>query len=129
VVSPNLVVPGSNFTVIVTTTAPSAIAPRTLRHPRSPGPQVLLMLAVLMAAVAWTIRGSRQGRGSRRRVFLPLAAGLLPALALAGCGGATFSGNSNHGTPAGTYTITVTGTVGSGSAALSHSVPLTLTVS
>jgi hypothetical protein len=129
VVSPNSVAPGSNFTVIVTTTAPSAIAPRTLPHLRWPGPQALLMLAVLLAAIAWTIRGSRQGRASRRRAFLPLAAGLLLALALAGCGGATFSGNSNHGTPAGTYTITVTGTAGSGSAALSHSVPLTLTVS
>jgi hypothetical protein len=100
-----------------------------LPQPRLPRPQALLMLAVLLAAIAWTIRGSRQGRASRRRAFLPLAAGLLLALALGGCGGATFSGNSNHGTPAGTYTITLTGKAGSGSTALTHSVTLILTVS
>jgi hypothetical protein len=129
VVSPNSVAPGSNFTVLVTTTAPSAIALRTLPQPRLPRPQALLMLAVLLASIAWAIAGSRQARASRRTAFLPLAAGLLLALALAGCGEATFSGNSNHGTPAGTYTITLTGTAGSGSTALTHSVTLTLTVS
>jgi hypothetical protein len=129
VVSPNSVAPGNNFTVLVTTTAPSAIAPRIFPQPRLPRPQALLMLAVLLAGIVWTIRGSRQGRVSRRRVFLPLAAGLLLALALAGCGGGSVGGNSNHGTAAGTYNLTVTGTVGSGSTALSNSVTLKLTVS
>jgi hypothetical protein len=36
---------------------------------------------------------------------------------------------ANPGTPAGTYNLTVTGTTGSGSSALSHNVTLTLTVS
>jgi len=58
--------------------------------------------------------------------MVPLASGLLLTLALAGCGGGT---PSNPGTPAGTYTLTVTGSMGSGSATLSHSVMLTLTVS
>jgi hypothetical protein len=129
VVSPNSVAPGGKFTVLVTTTAPSAIAPRTLPQPRLPGPPALLLLAVLLACVAWTLRASRQVRASRRTVFLPLAVGLLLALALAGCGAGSTGGNSNHGTPPGTYPLTVTGTVGSGSTVLSHSVTLTLTVS
>jgi hypothetical protein len=60
--------------------------------------------------------------------MVPLASGLLLALVLAGCGGGP-STTSNPGTPAGTYTLTVTGSMGSGSAALSHIVKLTLTVS
>ena len=51
------------------------------------------------------------------------------ALALASCGhGGPVSG-SNHGTPTGTYNLQVTGTFTSGSAAVSHSITLTLDVS
>jgi hypothetical protein len=60
--------------------------------------------------------------------MVPLASGLLLTLALAGCGGSA-SVTHNPGTPAGTYTLTVTGSTGSGSATLSHSVTLKLTVS
>ena len=127
-VSPNSVAPGSNFTVIVATTAPSATAPRTFPPARFPGPQALMMLAAFLAALAWTIRRWRQDGASRRRTLLaPLAAGLLLALALAACGGR--ASNYYPGTPPGTYTVTVTGTVGSGSTALSRTLTLTLTVS
>jgi hypothetical protein len=128
-VSPNPATPGGNVTVTVATTAPSAIAPRTLPQPRLPRPQALMMLAMLLAGVAWTLRVSRQARASRRTVLLPFAAGLLLALALAGCGGGGSSPPTNRGTPPGAYALTVTGTVGSGSTAVSHSVKLTLTVS
>ncbi|MGA9056270.1 MAG: SBBP repeat-containing protein [Terriglobia bacterium] len=130
-VSPNPAPSGSNITVTVTTTAPSASAPRTLPppRPRLPGPQALLMLAAFLAGVAWTARAWREVRPSRRRtVLLPLAAGLLLALGLAGCGGGG-GGSHNPGTPAGTYFLTVTGTAGSGSTARSHSLILTLNVS
>ncbi len=134
-VSPSSVAPGSNITVTVTTTAPSASAPRTVPpiQPRLPGPQTLLMLAVLLAGIAWTIRGwGKVGASRRRTALMPLAAGLLLVLAVAACGGGGGGGgggSSNPGTPAGTYTVTVTATVGSGSTALSHSVTLTLNVS
>ncbi len=44
-------------------------------------------------------------------------------------GGGGGNSNSNLGTPAGDYTIVVTGSVGPGSSADSHSINLTLTVS
>jgi uncharacterized repeat protein (TIGR03803 family) len=128
-VSPSPATPGSNVTVTVTTTAPSVLAPRTFRPPRLPGPQALLVLAMLLACIAWALRGSRQVRAGWRAVFLPLAAIMVLALALAGCGGGKSSTPTNTGTPAGTYTITVTGTSGSGSTAVSHTMSLTLTVS
>jgi len=144
VAAPDSVAPGSNFTIIVTTTAPSAMPPRTPPQPCLPGPQALIVLAMLLAGIAWTLRAQPQPfrrslpsaqtgeRGSIStiwwKLFLPLAAGLLLALALAGCGGGV-APNSNHGTPVGTYTLTVKGTAGSGSATISHSVTLTLNVS
>jgi len=132
-VSPNPGMPGSNITVTVSTTAGSTLAPRILPPPRLPGSLTVLALALLLASAAWAVRARREVEPSRRRrVFVPLAAGLLFALALAGCGGGGSSSSSpppNQGTPAGTYNLTVTGTVGSGSTAVSHSMTLTLTVS
>jgi hypothetical protein len=105
------------------------ISPRTFPPPRLPGPQALLVLGMLLACIAWTLRASRRPRANWRTVFLPLAAGLLLALGFAGCGGGGPAPNSNHGTPTGTYNLTVTGTVSSSSATVSHSVTLTLNVS
>ena len=123
---------GTNVTVTVPTTAPSASAPRS-RHlppvpPLLPGPSTLAMLAVLLAGITQAVRGYRHLGATRRVAFLTLAAGLLLALALAGCGGGP-TPPSNPGTPPGTYSLTVTGSFGSGSSALSHSVTLTLKVS
>jgi hypothetical protein len=142
-VSPSTLTPGSsatNITATVTTTAASLSAPRS-RHippvrPLLPGPGGLVILALALAVLAWTVRRWRQPAGvSRRRAaFLTLAAGLLLTLALAACGGGGGGGGGSGptpipGTPAGTYPLTVTGTAGSGSSALSHSMTLTLTVS
>jgi hypothetical protein len=113
--------------VTVSTTAGSTLAPRILPPPRLPGSLTVLALALLLASAAWALRAG----GQRRRVFVPLAATLLFALALAGCGGggSSSSGPPPQGTQPGTYNLTVTGTVGSGSTAVSHSMTLTLTVS
>jgi len=139
-VSPNPVTAGSsatNITVSVTTTAPSLSVPRSRplppAPPLSPGLRGLLMLALVLALMAWAIGRRKQLGVSRwRSTMVPLASGLLLALALAaGCGGGSSVSPPppNLGTPAGTYTLTVTGSAGSGSSALSHSVTLTLTVS
>ena len=127
VVSPNSVVPGNNFSVIITTTATTAHAPPTLPLPHFPRPHVLLVPAALLACLAWAIRASRRGKASRWALYLPLGAGLLLVLALAGCGGSPAI--TQYGTPAGSYTVTLTGTAGAGSAAVSHTLKLTLNVS
>jgi hypothetical protein len=127
--SPNPANPGSNVTVTVNTTAPSALVPLGKRLPGLPGGQGLLVWAML-AALAWSLRASRKAEADGRRRWLPLALGLLLGLGMAGCGGGGGNGGTtNPGTPAGTYTLTVTGTVGSGATAVSHSTKLTLTVS
>jgi len=126
-ISPSSVTPGTQFMLLVTSTAPSVTSPRTLRPPRLPGPKVPLALAMLMVCAAWALIASRRLRAKWR--MLPLALGLMLALALASCGhGGPVSG-SNHGTPTGTYNLQVTGTFTSGSAAVSHSITLTLDVS
>jgi hypothetical protein len=133
--SPNPAAVGTNVAVTCSTTAPSVSGPRS--RPLPPAPPLwpvlpsLWMLAFAMAAMAWAIMRRKQP-GVRQWQFamIPLAAGLLLCLALAGCHNGGSSGPpTNPGTPAGTYPLTVTGTTGSGSSALTHSVTLTLTVS
>jgi hypothetical protein len=137
-VSPNPVTPGSsatNVTVTVTTTAPAIGSPRLLplQPPSSPRREGLWLLALVLAAMAWTF-GRRNPAGvDRWRVsVVSLTVGLWLALVLAGCGGGGSVGGGpspNPGTPGGTYTLTVTGTAGSGASAVSHAVTLKLTVS
>jgi len=126
-ISPSSVTPGTAFTLLVTTTAPSVTSPRTIPPPRLPGSKVLLGLAMLLVFAAWAPIASRRLRARWR--ILPLALGLPLALALASCGGGGPAPGSNHGTPTGTYNLKVTGTFSSGSATLSHSITLTLNVS
>jgi hypothetical protein len=139
-VSPNPATAGSsptNVTINVTTTAPSASAPRSRPlppvPPLRPGLPGLWMLALAMAGMAGAIMRRKQPGVSRwQSAIIPLAAGLLLTLALAGCGGGGSGGTGpspNPGTPAGTYTLTVTATTGSGSSTLTHTMTLTLIVS
>jgi hypothetical protein len=54
---------------------------------------------------------------------------MLAAISMPGCGGGTGNpGPQKQGTPAGTYPITVTGTVTSGTTTTTHNIKLTLTV-
>ena len=94
-VSPNPATAGSsatNVTVTVTTTAASVSAPRSRPlppvPPLSPGLRGLLMLALVLAAMAWAIvRRNQPGVSRWQSAMVPLASGLLLTLALAGCGG------------------------------------------
>ena len=128
----------TTVTITVNTTAPTA-ATTIPRHappapPLSPEFKLILMLALPLAATVWAFaQGKRKSLRMWRFGLIPLAAGLMLALALAGCGGGGGGGGGgpvgNPGTPSGTYSLTVTGTTGSGATALSHAVTLTLKVS
>jgi hypothetical protein len=140
-VSPNPLSLGNsatNVTVTVTTTAASTGSshsrPLPPLAPIPPGVRGLLVLtSVLLAAMAWVLSRRRQPRttmGGATTIIIAL--GMFLTLVLAGCGGGGGSPVGpppNSGTPAGTYTLTVTGTTGSGTSALSHIVTLSLTVS
>ncbi|HKS96834.1 MAG TPA: choice-of-anchor D domain-containing protein, partial [Terriglobia bacterium] len=108
-------------TVTVTTTARSLTSPG-----RQVGPPAWLRLKGLpliwLVALASLIA---LAAGRRRRVEIGLVATLALVLLWAACGGGNAGGG---GTPAGTYSLTVSGTVTSGQATVKHDVTLTLTV-
>jgi FG-GAP-like repeat/Abnormal spindle-like microcephaly-assoc'd, ASPM-SPD-2-Hydin len=132
-VSPNsLVLSGSSASsviVSVTTAASSASLPQF--HGLPPSGHVLAawsFATVLVVVLSFVFTYSRK---CPLAVIRPLAfvCLLLIATILSSCGGG--SGGGNHGgtgTPAGTYTLTVTGTFISGSTTLTHSTNLTLVV-
>jgi 4-amino-4-deoxy-L-arabinose transferase-like glycosyltransferase len=88
---------------------------------------VLLGLLVLLY-----LRAALTGRRLRRKEFrlgsLVATLAALTLLLIACGGGGGGGGTKNQGTPAGTYTLTITGTL-SGSTNLQHTTTLTLVVS
>ena len=126
------------FTVTVTTTRRAMAVPKVggLRSDRSKRPPLpptgrhgdltlrlwLLALAMLAAGAAISGRRSRMIRASLLRGAL--AGTLLGALLWAACGGDGQPPPTQSGTPAGTYTLTVTATA----SGRSHTTDLTLKV-
>jgi len=110
------------ITVTVSTTARSAIWPGP-KPPEAPWIWVWL-LAMLLALGAILMRGHRP---ARRRAWILLGLAMLGLALSAGCGGSGATGGAS-GTPAGTYTLTVTGSISSGTSTLQHNLALTLTV-
>jgi len=122
-----------NATVSVSTTARGLVVHRQpLPQPIMPlrGPVWWLALATLLASATFALLG-------RPRGFEPARPGLATALlfvaivatgALTSCGGGSGAPPPRPGTPVGTYNLTVTARVTSGSATLTHNTTLTLTV-
>lgn len=92
-----------------------------------------------MVGAAWRrrerMRANPDGLGQIADVPLRLGfalavlfAVMLAAISMPACGGGGTGGNVQTGTPAGTYTLDVKGTVTSGSATTTHDIKLTLTV-
>ena len=83
-----------------------------------------MRLALLIAMLA-TITASA---GKRRQARLMLGFTMLVVVLGTGCLGGSKNPPSIPGTPAGSYTLTVLGTSGTGSNALAHTVKVTLVV-
>jgi hypothetical protein len=118
-------------TLTVNTTGPTASLTRpVLRHDLRP----LYALLLPISGCAFLGIGLAAGGLRRRRLWGFLLAGLLAASLTfqVACGGGTSSssggGGGTPGTPAGTYTVTVTGTSGSGASILTHKATLAITV-
>ena len=91
----------------------------------------LLVGLSMLAGLACLARRKPQAMAIRLRVGLLATCVIALALGMAACGGGGSSagpGPSNPGTPAGTYSIVVTGAAISGSTTLTHNVTLTLGV-
>jgi len=98
----------------------------------SPNPYLtpsLVLVLMMLASLLWVSRRRTQRIGIRWYLGAGMSfALLLLALTMPGCGGGGAVAQHNPGTPAGTYSLTVTGTVTSGSATLTHNVALKITV-
>ena len=123
------VTPPANSSATATLTVYTAAASALLEHipdRRSSG----IFYAMLLPIGGLTLVGAGLGSpGSRRRKlfgFLMLGMILSGTFLMPACGGSSGTKTGNPGTPAGTYTITVTGT--NGSTVVTGSPALTLTV-
>jgi hypothetical protein len=126
--SSSIVLSGStpaSVTVSVTTMGSSA----TATQPPSPhDTQIPILFAIcgLPGLLLWGGRRSALGRGKTTAIYGAALLGIV-CFVIAGCGGNS-SSTGGGGTPASTYTLTVTGTFASGSANLTHSTNLTMVV-
>jgi hypothetical protein len=126
--------PGGSSTLTISTTAPSVaqLQPPATRRPAPLYALWLTMPGIFGIGIVGNGMRPRARRGRTLSVTgLVLLLGILLSLAACGGGGGgstTTPPIPKAGTPAGTYTIVVTGSSGSGPTAISHSANITLTV-
>jgi hypothetical protein len=130
-VSPTAVTVGgttaSSFDVNVATTSRSMLTPWTKPSRGVPFRGAPLVLMLLVMFIVFALRNLARTRPLKVAFILPTA--MLAGVFLIGCGGGGASsapspGPTVNGTPAGTYTLTVTGTSGN----VTHTISLTLVV-
>ena len=130
-ISPSSATPGGGSTTALTVSVSTAASSQTQKWrwlgPKDPLAPAWLWLAVfiLLSILAFVVKLGRW----RTRVVLGACA--LAVTLWAGCGGAGGGGPGpmiNPGTPAGTYTLTVTGSSTASSTTLTHSVTLKFVV-
>ncbi len=126
----NSVTPAANSTATATLNVSTTAATAALNRPSDRRPR--MFYALLLPVFGITLLGAGMGSGgSRRRKlfgFLMLGMVLAGLLVMPACGGSSTptGGGGNPGTPAGAYTITVTGT--SSGVIVTGTPALTLTV-
>ena len=123
------VTPPANGTVTATLTVATTGSSAMLEGPSSRRPSGIVYAMLLPIGVISLLGAGLGVAGSRRKKLLGFfVLGLLVSalLLLPACGGSSGGGGGSGGTPTGPYIITVTGT--SGSAAVTGSPTLTLTV-
>ncbi|HEV2341778.1 MAG TPA: choice-of-anchor D domain-containing protein [Candidatus Acidoferrales bacterium] len=112
---PSVQITGStpvSFSVSVGTTSNAVLIPPSLRP--SPGPRfpaILWLFAALLCFFFW-----RRSAAQNRRRLVPRFILAFAVLLLASCGSKGSGNPGGNGTPPGTYTVTATGSVGSGAA-------------
>ncbi len=137
-VSPSSAAPSASgpvaITVTVTTTAPTLVVPNPRRTPPlGSGMDVRIIAWLLLGSLTLTSLAFRfvggQTRSRKLGWAFRMAAFAVLVFAMTACGGGGGGGGGTYdaGTPAGTYTLTVTGAA-SGSDNLQHSMTLTLKV-
>jgi hypothetical protein len=114
--------------ITVSTTGPAILFPDYPRtgpqYPDNYRPLVLVLVLSALALMASLVKQARHRNHSLATVSL-LVLTICIGCGLTACGG---GGSSQPRTPAGTYSLTVSGTFNSGSTTLTHKTKLTLVV-
>jgi pro-kumamolisin-like protein/Big-like domain-containing protein len=116
---------GGIYFTVATTAPHSALAFKSVKHPG------YLWLSSVSPFLAILLVGAPRSRPWRLTLSMILIGVVIMAVGCGGSGstsGGGGGGPSDLGTPAGTYNITVTGTSGSGNAAITHATTFNLVV-